>query len=417
MNNTQNEQLPDMNAISSLLGSMQNNKKPETPDNSKPKTYEEYKKEKEEKKKKEQNEKEYKAFKQSMKRAEKYLKKFDKANLSDKDKKKIEDLKKYVKEDDGTMGKLTHFFENLTLTMDRLVDVVFSVAFFGFAGAVAEQAKRRDREKVEMILKNKMGIKLTGKDKEMFDRYQQEKQQEAKEKEEKKKKQQKKKKDEDKQKKENKAETHIEDNKSSKDTPPINRQNNSIPKVDNDKKTIQNDNEKATFLDNLLALNEEKKQQAQQQKQDKGQEERQLAEDNKQTLDNTNDKTTQENSEENTKFLSNETNDVEITDKQKIDIDKLLIKKQAQSEEMSNKITNQLKNINQIDGNNNEITEGKGSDGNDKNNDALKQKNDTKIQEQQKTQNPKMMFINMEQKPINNAIPNNKQNNAKISLT
>ena len=413
MNNTQNEQLPDMNAISSLLGSMQNNKKPETPDNSKPKTYEEYKKEKEEKKKKEQNEKEYKAFKQSMKRAEKYLKKFDKANLSDKDKKKLEDLKKYVKEDDGTMDKLTHFFENLPLILDRFVDIVFSVVFFGFAGAVAEQAKRRDREKVEMILKNKMGIKLTGKDKEMFDRYQQEKQQKIKDKE--RKIQHEQKQDGGRQTEENKEETHMEDNRPFNNTPPINRQNNNIPKIDNDKQTIQNDNEKATFLDNWLALNEEKKQQAQQQKQDKEQEERQLAEDNKQTLDNANDKTTQENNEENTKFLPNETNDVEITDKQKIDADKLLIKKQAQSEEMSNKITNQLKNINQIDGNNNEITEEKGSDGNDKNNDALKQKNDTKMQEQQNTQKQKMMF-NMEQKPINNAMPNNKQNTTKVGL-
>ena len=412
INNTQNEQLPDMNALSSLLGGLQANKKPEEPDNSKPRTYEEYKQEKEEKKNKEKRDEAYQEFKQSMRRAEEYLQRFDEAHLSNEKKKEIEDLKRWVKGGSDITEKL----QNVAYALNRLVDVIFSVVFFGFAGAVAEQAKRRDRDKVEMILKNKMGIKLTGKDKEMFDRYQQEKQQEAKEKEEKKKKQQKKKKDEDKQKKENKAETHIEDNKSSKDTPPINRQNNNIPKVDNDKKTTQDNKKHTTFLDNLLALNEEKKQQAQQQKQDKGQEEKQLAEDNKQTLDKTNDKTTQENNEENTKFLSNETNDVEITDKQKIDVDKLLIKKQAQSEEMSNKITNQLKNINQIDGNNNEITEEKGSDGNDKNNDASKQKNDTKIQEQQKTQNSKMMF-NMEQKPINNAIPNNKQNNAKISLT
>ena len=412
INNTQNEQLPDMNALSSLLGGLQANKKPEEPDNSKPRTYEEYKQEKEEKKNKEKRDEAYQEFKQSMRRAEEYLQRFDEAHLSNEKKKEIEDLKRWVKGGSDITEKL----QNVAYALNRLVDVIFSVVFFGFAGAVAEQAKRRDRDKVEMILKNKMGIKLTGKDKEMFDRYQQEKQQEAKEKEEKKKKQQKKKKDEDKQKKENKEETHIEDNKSSKDTPPINRQNNNIPKVDNDKKTTQDNKKHTTFLDNLLALNEEKKQQAQQQKQDKGQEEKQLAEDNKQTLDKTNDKTTQENNEENTKFLSNETNDVEITDKQKIDVDKLLIKKQAQSEEMSNKITNQLKNINQIDGNNNEITEEKGSDGNDKNNDASKQKNDTKIQEQQKTQNSKMMF-NMEQKPINNAIPNNKQNNAKISLT
>ena len=98
-----------------------------------------------------------------------------------------------------------------------------------------------------------------------------------------------------------------------------------------------------------------------------------------------------------------------------MDINKLNNKKKEQSKDISHNITNQLKNINQIDGNNNEITEEKGSDGNDKNNDALKQKNDTKIQEQQKTQNPKMMF-NMEQKPINNAIPNNKQNTTKVGL-
>ncbi|MBQ7552690.1 MAG: hypothetical protein IJT15_04590 [Rickettsiales bacterium] len=402
MNNTQNEQLPDMNAISSLLGGMQNNKKPETPDNSKPKTYEEYKKEKEEKINKDKREEEYQKFKQSMQRAEEYLKQFDKANLSNEKKKEIEDLKRWTKGGSDIMEKL----QNVTYALNRFVDIVFSVVLFGFAGVAAERQIQNDKNNMAMILKNKMGIKLEGKDKEMFDRYQQEKQQEAKEKEEKKKKQQT---------EENKEETHIEDNKSSKDTPPINRQNNNIPKIDNDKKTIQNDNEKATFLDNWLALNEEKKQQAQQQKQDKWQEEKPLAEDNKQTLDNTNDKTTQENNKENTKFLSNETNDVEITDKQKMDVDKLLIKKQAQSEEMSNKITNQLKNINQIDGNNNEITEEKGSDGNDKNNDALKQKNDTKMQEQQNTQKQKMMF-NMEQKPINNAIPNNKQNTTKVGL-
>ena len=37
------------------------------------------------------------------------------------------------------------------------------------------------------------------------------------------------------------------------------------------------------------------------------------------------------------------------------------------------------------------------------------------MQEQQNTQKQKMMF-NMEQKPINNAIPNNKQNTTKVGL-
>ena len=114
MNNEQGEaQLPDMNALSSLLGGLQTNKNSGEPDNSKPKTYEEYKQEKEEKKNKEKRDEAYQEFKQSMKRAEKYLKKFDKAKLSDEDKKKIEDLKKYANKPDDLMGKITHFFTNL----------------------------------------------------------------------------------------------------------------------------------------------------------------------------------------------------------------------------------------------------------------------------------------------------------------
>ena len=411
MNDTQGvAQMPDMNALGDLLGGMQTNKKPEEPDNSKPKTYEEYKKEKKEKKKKEQNEKEYKAFKQSMKRAEQYLKKFDKAKLSDKDKKKIEDLKKYANKPDDLMGKITHFFTNLPLILDRLVDMIFSVAFFGFAGIVAEQAKSRDRDKVEMILKNKMGIKLKGKDKEMFDRYQQEKQQEAKEKEEKKK--------EKKQKKQhNNKETqlNVDNNRPQQDSQNI-KNNSPLQPVKDEIRQQQQSEEKTTFLDNLLAmLNNEKQQQVQQQKQEKEQAEKQPGGDNKQTFDTTNVDMSQAQDKENTKPLLDTTNNVVKTDKPKMDVNKLLNKKQEQSKDISNNINNQLENTNQINKNNNEITEEKCSDGNDKNNDALKQKNDTKIQEQQKTQNPKMMF-NMEQKHINNTIPNNKQNTTKVGL-
>ena len=402
MNNPHGEQLPDMSTFSSLLGSLQDNKKIDTPANNKPKTYEEYKQEKEEKKKKEQNEKEYQDFKQSMQRAEKYLKTFDKTNLSNKKKKKIEDLKKWAKGGNDVTEKL----KNVVYALDKFIDVVFSVALFGFAGVATERQIQHDKHNMAIILKNKMGIKLEGKEQKMFNRYQQEKQQETKEKEKKKKKEQKK--DVNKQKTENKKETHIKDNKLSNNILTINTQNNGIPKVNNDTRAIQKNNEKTTFFDNLSALNEEKKQQAQQQKQEKEQEEKQSLKDTKQTLDNTNDKTTQENSEENTKFLSNETNDVEITDKQKIDIDKLLIKKQAQNEEMLNNIANQLDNAKKIDENNHENEEEKKS--NNKNNDTLKENNN------KETQHQKMIF-NMEQKQINNTIPNNKQNNTKISLT
>lgn len=447
------KQSPDMNNLGSLLGGLQNNKHKEEP-NSKPKTYEEYKKEK----KKEQYENEYKEFKQSMQRVDKYLKKFDKSKLSEKKKQEIEDLKRWVKGGADIKEKL----KNVLSALDRLVDIIFSVVLFGFAGIVTEKQIQNDKKNINIALKNKMGIPLEGKEKEMFNRYQQEKQQEEKEKQEEKDKKNKKVKNQ------SKEQKKFEENK---------KNTNMSATQDNDNKKITSaetqDNKredgKGTFFDNLLALEEKKKQQEQQKK-----EEEQKTEEIQKQEEEKNNKVGKQKEGNVKKTIQEDTNAMETskglkkidevakqpvnveqelkekgenisldasktsmkqdeerqlsanvidkttkTNNINIDVEKILSKKQEQALQSSQKISNQLENINKTINTTNTNIEKTDETlkNNAQNSDNMEEKEGLTSSQEIPEADKKMVF-NLEPKQINNntIIPNNKQNDNKMTV-